>query len=186
MAQLTTDQINFLKSQRVSPSYLFDGSGLSKVQRDRAMEALDKHFYYGGAACKESGHTLRTKAGHCIQCDTAKIAYQLRNSASGFVYLAHSNSTQFLKVGYSKLHPQDRGQFLRNEAYGNINDWDIKRIAELNKDAGKREFEIHAALEKYRKAITYEKTRGKFVECYEIFHCDLEIAIAEFLKYTAT
>ena len=123
-------------------------------------------------------------AGHCIQCDTAKIAYQLRNSASGYVYLAYSKSTKLSKVGFSKHHPQDRGEFLRKEAYGNIRDWDIKNFVQLPREAGKKEFEIHAALEKFRKSITYEKNRGQFVECYEIFNCDLEIALDAFLKHT--
>jgi len=185
MAQLTVDQIRFLKLQNVSPSLLFDGTGLTKAQRDLAMDGLEKYFYYGGTACAKAGHTLRSKAGHCIQCDTAKIAYQLRSSASGYVYLAYSKSTKLTKVGYSKHHPQDRGQFLRKEAYGNINDWDIKKIAFLNKDAGKKEFQIHSALEKYQISINYEKARNVFVECREIFNCDLEVAVAAFLKHTA-
>lgn len=184
MTQLTKEQLAFLKAQKVSPSWLFDGSGLSKRSRDESMDALEKYFYYGGAPCAKSGHTLRSKAGHCIQCDTSKIAYQLRNSATGYVYLAYSKSTQFSKVGFSKHHPQDRKDFLNKEAYGNITDWDIKKIVAMTKDAGKKEFEIHSTLEQYQKAITYEKTRGLIVECREIFACDYQVALEAFLKHT--
>jgi hypothetical protein len=48
MAQLTNEQLAFLKVQKISPSWLFDGSGLSKRARDEAMDALEKYFYYGG------------------------------------------------------------------------------------------------------------------------------------------
>lgn len=185
MAQLTKEQLAFLKAQKVSPSWLFDASGLSQRSRKEAMDALEKYFYYGGASCAKAGHTLRSKAGHCIQCDTSIIAFQLRNSAAGFVYLAHSKSKQFSKVGFSKHHPQDRKDFLNKEAYGNITDWDIKRIVAMTKDAGKKEFEIHSSLAKYQKAITYEKTRGVFVECREIFACDYQIALEIFLMHTA-
>jgi hypothetical protein len=180
LAQLTSAQLHFIDSQKISLSMLFDSSGLSKNERLRAMDALGKNFYYGGASCKSEGHTLRTKSGHCIQCDTSKIAYQLRDSASGYVYLAFSPNSKLIKIGYSKFHPQDRGAFLRNEAYGNIKDWDIKKISHAEKDAGKKEFLIHSALAKFQKPIVYEKNRGVFVECREIFDCELNHAITVF------
>ncbi|GAB3553634.1 hypothetical protein GCM10027343_40620 [Noviherbaspirillum agri] len=179
MAQLTDEQIQFIKSQNLPLSKFFDASGLLKEERTRAMTALEIPFYYGGAICKE-GHSLRAKSGHCIECDTSRIAFQLRNSASGYVYIAFSPSTRLIKVGYSKLHPQDRGAFLRNEAYGNIRDWDVKKITHIAKDAGKKEFLIHSALAKYQKTIKYEKGRGNFVECREIFDCPLNDAITVF------
>lgn len=128
MAKLSNEQISFLKSQGVSPSQVFDASLIKgKAARDIQMEALEISFYVGGTACQKAGHTLRTKAGHCIQCDTSKIAYQLRNSSSGYVYLAYSKIKKFTKVGFTKSHPQDRADFLRREKYANALDWDIKK-----------------------------------------------------------
>ncbi|WP_367394983.1 GIY-YIG nuclease family protein [Cupriavidus sp. Agwp_2] len=181
MAQLTAEQITFLKSQHISLSMVFDATGLSAPERKASMTALEVPFYYGGAECAAGGHSLRTKAGHCIQCDTAKIAYQLRNSAQGYVYLAHSKSTGYIKVGYSRSHPQDRGHFLRNEAYGGVKDWDIKKIQHLDKEAGRKEFLIHARLERYRKSISYQKG-ASLVECREIFLCDLDHALSVFVE----
>ena len=54
----------------------------------------------------------------------------------------------------------------------------------MTKDTGKKEFEIHSTLEKYQKAITYEKTRGLIVKCREIFACDYQVALEAFLKHT--
>lgn len=175
MARLTQDQLLFLKAQNISPSQLFDASGLTVDERKRQMKLLDKPFYYGGAKCSAAGHTLRARSGHCIQCDTAKIAYQLRNSAAGYVYLAYSPGTRYIKVGYSAHHPQERADFLRNTGYGNIRDWDVKRVEKLNNNAGKTEFAVHAALEKHLKPIIYVRN-GSEVECREIFACDLEEA----------
>ncbi|GJG96840.1 GIY-YIG nuclease family protein [Cupriavidus pauculus] len=184
MTQLTTEQLSFLRAQRISLSWVFDASGLSAAERKSVMSALSKKFYYGGASCKAAGHSLRTKSGHCIQCDTSKIAYELRSSASGHVYLAHSPSTGLIKIGYTQQHPQDRGQFLRNEAYGGIQDWDIKRLAVLDKDAGKKEFEIHQRLDRFQKPILYKKG-AVVVECREIFSCDLSSAIIIFDEIVA-
>jgi hypothetical protein len=144
------------------------------------MEALGTPFYYGGVSCKAAGHTLRTKPGHCIQCDTSKIAYQLRHSASGYVYIAYSGFRQYAKVGYSQAHPHERIAFLRRENYGSASDWELKDATHLEKNAGKQEFAIHALLERYRKPVTYEKYPGILVECREIFACPLPIAVAAF------
>lgn len=184
MAKISPEQSQFLKAQKISPASVFDASGLSQIERKRVMTALGVSFYYGGSPCAAGGHTLRTKAGHCIQCDTSKIAYQLRNSAQGHIYIAHSKSSGYIKVGYSKEHPQDRAAFLRNEKYGGIVDWDIRSIKFLEYDAGKKEFEIHAALEQFQKPVIYNKN-GSLVECREIFQCDLNHALEAFKLATA-
>src|SRR5690606_552486 len=103
------------------------------------------------AICQRGGHSLRTKSGHCIQCRTSNIAYQLRSSANGYVYLAYSASTNYVKVGYSKYHPQERAEFLRNGAYGNIKDWDVKKVVKFERNAGQIEFAVHSKLEPYLK-----------------------------------
>ena len=185
MAKLTTEQILFLKTQRISPSLLFDASGYTKSQRIAVMEAEGKLFYFGDALCKSAGHSLRTKAGHCIQCDTSKIAFQLRSSATGYVYLAYSPSTKYVKVGYSKYHPQERAELLRNEAYGNIRDWDVKRVVKFERDAGRMEFSIHARLEPYLKPISCKRKNGEVIECREIFCCELDVAKHTFDELTS-
>lgn len=180
MAKLTKDQISFLKEQQIPESLLFDASGLSKSARELAMRTLDKKFFYGGAICQKGGHSLRTKAGHCIQCDTSRIAFQMRSSDSGYVYLCHSEATGFVKVGFSKEHPQDRAERLRDAGYGGARDWDVKRFIWLERNAGRHEFAIHYRLAAYQRLVEYEKQIGFIVECREIFGCTLEHAIEVF------
>ncbi len=86
----------FLKAHRIPESLLFNAEGLSKRARILAMEAFDKKFFYGGSVCSNGGHSLRTKAGHCIQCDTSRIAFQLRSSDAGFVYLCYSKRIELV------------------------------------------------------------------------------------------
>jgi len=71
---------------------------------------------------------------------------------------------------------------LRKELYGTSSDWELKETSFLEKNAGQREFVIHALLEPHRKPVTYEKYPGIFVECREIFSCPQDVAIAAFRK----
>ena len=181
MAKLTLDQIAFLRSHGITPSQVFDASHCqSEIDRKLRMENQDLYFYFGGALCAKGGHSLRTKAGHCIQCDTSKIAYQLRSIASGYIYLAYSAATGLIKIGFTKHHPQDRSALLREQRYANAADWEVKRMAKMDHDAGRKEFLIHAALAAYQKTITYEKTAGEFIACREVFSCGLDTAIRAF------
>lgn len=185
MSELTSEQLSFLKLQGISLSLVLDAGRLSKVEREAFMNQSGHKFYYGGTPCKAAGHTLRSKAGHCIQCDTSKIAYQLRSSATGYVYLAHSERKGLVKIGFSEVDPYNRVTWLQTSAYGDVNDWEIKRSIKIQKDAGKCEFTIHAALEKWRKPIKYQKN-GQDVECREIFACPYAEAEKQFFAITSS
>jgi hypothetical protein len=182
MATLTNEQLAFLRDQGISLSQVFDASGLRAKERISKMDAIEAPFYYGGALCQAKGHSLRTKPGHCIQCDTSKIAYQLRNAAAGHIYLAYSQSRQYAKVGYTKTNPDERIAFLRRENYGNATDWQLKQSVLVSRDAGRREFEVHAKLEAHRKPVVYEKYEHVLVECREIFACPLSVASEAFCE----
>ena len=180
MSTLSREQLQFLRDQGISLSQVYDGSGLRAKDRREKMEAHGANFYYGGAPCQAAGHTLRTKPGHCIQCDTSKIAYQLRHSASGYVYLAYSRVKQYAKIGFSQTPPDERVTFLRREAYGTASDWELTKTAFLAEGAGRKEFAIHALLDKHQKPVIYEKYPGIFVECREIFSCSQQVATIAF------
>lgn len=181
MYKLSSEQIVFLKSQGISPTQVFDASATSKKsEREAQMTALELYFYYGGAVCQKGGHSLRTKAGHCIQCDRSKIAYQLRSSSAGYVYVAFSQSKKLSKIGFTKNHPNERVGLLSKERYANTHDWALKKYKKYESDAGKKEFEIHLILEKHLATISYEKNRGEMVTCRETFSCELSIALKAF------
>ena len=182
MAELTTDQRLFLKRHGVSLSLVYDASGLSKAQRLSLMEQLDKKFYYGGASCSAAGHTLRSKAGHCIECDTAKIAFQLRSSQSGYVYIAYSNRGQCAKIGITSVGPKERVALLAASSYANCTDWKLIDSVYLQTKAGSQEFAIHSSLEKFQIPVVYNKQQGVTQECREVFFCELSHALGVFHK----
>lgn len=185
MAKLSKEQIAFLKEQGISPSQVFDASLVkSKLEVQKQMKELELSFYFGQSACRIGGHTLKTRAGHCIQCHTSKIAYQLRSSASGYVYLAYSQSKKLAKVGFTKNPPKERAELLSREQYATAADWEIRKLVKFDKDAGKKEFAIHSRLEGYLKPVAYEKYKGQMVECREVFNCPLEVAAKVFDEVT--
>lgn len=182
MSKLTANQRMFLKRHGVSLSLVFDASGLSKAQRVSLMEQLDKKFYYGGPPCKKAGHTLRSKAGHCIECETANIAFQLRSSQSGYVYIAYSHRGQCAKVGSTSAGPKERVAFLASYGYANCADWGLIESAHLTSNAGAKEFQIHSLLEPFQRGVLYEKQDGVEVECREVFFCELAQALSAYHK----
>lgn len=184
MAKLDASQIEFLKKHGISLSTILDASGLTKRDREIAMTEIGANFYYSDSLCQKAGHALRTKPGHCIQCDTSKIAFQSRSSASGYVYLAQAAGCKLLKIGYSNAHPADRIQYLNREAYGGVPDWDLKKVVYIDSDAGRTEFLIHSILEHDRANATYTNQKGVVVECKEIFSCSLDKALRAFATAT--
>ena len=72
----------------------------------------------------DHGHRLRTRAGHCIDCNTARIAFARRFADPGYVYIAASKAEKLLKVG-CLVDPNQRQRNLNFHAYGGAGDWQI-------------------------------------------------------------
>src|SRR5436190_4201098 len=102
MAKISPDQMRFLQSQSIPLSRVFDASGMSRSTDQAAMTKLAMIVAVGVSSCKEAGHTLRTLAGHCAQCNTHALAFLLRHDEAGEVYVAASAQTGLVKIGTSK------------------------------------------------------------------------------------
>ncbi len=138
------------------------------------MKELEKDIALGTSPCKKAGHTLKTRAGHCIQCDPARIAFQRRHSQSGWIYVAGSLSKRLIKIGMTS-DVQKRESTLRSQQYGGSSDWKVIYSAKLEKNSGQAEFEIHSILQNYFFPAAFIKS-GKQISCYEIFNCNYETA----------
>lgn len=169
MADLTDAQIAFLRSQYIPLSKVFDASGIAKADYQSAMKELGKCFAYGVSPCGKGGHTLRTRAGHCIQCDHSKIAYMMRHESRAFIYIAASASGRLIKVG-SSINVADRHEKLNRYRYGGQNDWQIIATADCA-TAGKVELETHRRLAQFATEGDYERA-GRRQRCYELFRCN--------------
>ena len=169
MEDLTKEQIEFLSKQEISLGLVFNAEGLTAKERKSQMETLDMRFAYGVTPCRRMGHTLRSLAGECIQCNTHVIAFTNRYFDRGFIYVSISLSKELLKVGCTK-NIQNRTSGLNKLSYGGINDWKIIFSDEVE-NAGKIEFAIHKKLSKFFYPVNYLRN-GVTVICREIFKCD--------------
>lgn len=133
------------------------------------MKTLGKIFAFNSTPCDQNGHTIRTRSGHCIQCDTARIAFILRHVSFGTVYIAGSLKGQIIKVGTTSSK-EGRSDSLNRTKYGNLDDWEIL-LSLRCLSSGKLEFETHKSLQSFAATdIKYVHEKHN-QQTYEIFRC---------------
>lgn len=174
-ARLTEDQLNFLRSQGIPLSKVFDATGLKPGVYQPLMKELGMIVAYGVSRCRNAGHTLKLRSGHCPQCKTANIAFLARFDDPGYVYIATSNDQSLVKVGTSN-DADTRIARINAYGYGGASDWVIRHRKKYPK-AGQIEYKAHVILNQCRVFRRYNKD-GNIVECQELFKCDLPVAIA--------
>jgi hypothetical protein len=168
-ADLEPEERVFLVSQKIKPDQVLDARGLTKDQWTRRANDEELLFIYG-SPCEAKGHRLRTRSGHCIQCDTSKIGFIRRHSGLGYVYIAASKAAQLLKVGSCV----DIGQRERNlclHRYGGSSDWKVIASAKMPA-MGAVEFDIQKALKDLEVEGSYEKD-GRTQRTRELLNGDL-------------
>jgi hypothetical protein len=168
MAELTKEQLDFLAKHNVSLKYVFDATGLSKTEYRPIMKELNKYIAFNVTPCNKSGHELRTRSGHCVQCNTAHLAFQKRNDSSGITYIAGSINGEVIKVGFTKA-VEIRSKSLNRSNYAGYNDWEILFAIESG-DAGRIETKANATLYKYAYSTDYEHD-GHWQDSHETYHC---------------
>lgn len=175
MAKVSPDQMRFLQAQSIPLSRVFDASGMSRSSYQTAMRELDMIVAVGVSPCIEAGHTLRTRPGHCAQCNTHALAFLLRDEEAGEVYVAISARTGLVKIGTSK-NSYSRMNNLNSYGYGGTADWKVHYHHACNK-AGRVEFLAQKGLSGHRTSRSYVRT-GETVDCQELFNCTAAIATA--------
>ena len=129
---------------------------------------------YGVSPCEKEGHTIRTRAGHCAQCNTARIAFSMRNDERAEIYVAQSKTLSMTKIGVAKSH-RERMRTLNSHRYGGASDWAAHFHIEAN-NAGKAEHLAQRELDCYHLKKAYTRT-GKIIDCQELFTCNISMAI---------
>ena len=179
ISELTAQETAFLRLHNIRPEDVFDGRGMSKAEREYNAKAGQFDFVLAGR-CTNGGHRLKTRAGHCIQCRTASIAFVRRENAKANVYLAAANKGAVIKIGYARSI-YEREQTLRQQGYGGYRDWKILCWVKTQK-AGQFEREIANLFSPHRTGGTYIK--GDEVQyAKELFAYDSSRAMTIFSKY---
>lgn len=168
MAGLTFEQIRFLKEQNIHPKYVFDAEGLSKSEYRVIMKELNKLIAYNVSPCQREGHTLRTRSGHCCQCNTAAIGFQKRNDSAGIVYIAGTLVGEVVKIGFSKA-VEVRSESLNRTKYAGFQDWKVL-YALRSDNAGRIENKANSLLHQYALSTGYHHD-GHWVDSSETYHC---------------
>lgn len=158
----------FLESQNISEYELFNAKGRPVSQCKQEMENHGKLFAYNTTPCRNYGHTLRSRSSHCIQCNTARIAFQRRHESAGMVYVAGSLKGSIIKIGYTK-DVQIREESLNRTGYAGYYDW-IVLFAIRSINAGEVESRLDMALKNYSYSLDYLHDGG-VQEANEIFKC---------------
>jgi hypothetical protein len=136
------------------------------------MRAEGKLFAFGVQCLR--GHSLKSRSGNCIRCNTANITFQLRPSRSGFVYIARAPSQKLTKIGFSADNPQNRVYIANLEGYAGTADWRV--VEELYSDhAGRIEIEVHKALRESRIPQPWIRNGWECV-AQEVYKCTLHQA----------
>lgn len=171
---MTAEERHFIIEQGLPEELFIDANGQSVNQIEEKMKSLGKVFAFNTTPCDKYGHTIRTRAGHCIQCDTARIAFILRNVSFGAVYVAGSIKGQLIKVGTANSK-EARAESLNRTKYGNQDDWEILlSFSCLN--AGALEFESHKLLRPYAATDVKYSHENRDQQTYELFRCSYKRA----------
>lgn len=181
---LTPPQIEFLAKHGIPEERIFNATNMAPASRKQRMGEGDYDIAYGTNPCDSGGHTLRTSAGHCIQCSPMKLSFLLRHRSPGEVYVAESKTeTTIVKVGIAKSST-GRLSRLNSEQYAGRHDWSI-RYHHGVANMGVVESEVHAALSQFAIADRYYVCNGQKTLCREIFSCSVDVAINAMKKVIA-
>ena len=175
MAQLNESELAFLASQGVPLSRLFDAEHLSAKVWKQIMSERRLWVAFGTTPCLAAGYRLRTRKGHCVQCDTSKLAFLKRYDLSGSVYIAYSKSTRLVKVGCADCILQRR-ESLNADGYAGGSDWVMKYYI-ATQFAGRMEFKVHELLRRFKHPVRYFRVySGSYVWANEVFRCSISAA----------
>lgn len=158
---LTDAELDFLKSQGLSAKDVYDGRRQSAAHRQAGAKAEGLTVILG-TPCGRGGHRLRSRSGHCVQCDTSKLSYQHRHRSRGYVYIAGSLSAKLLKIGTTRDVAQRDITLQYDNGYGEITDWKMLFRAKVE-NAGEVEGNALRSLQGFKIPRAYEKEGSKQV-----------------------
>jgi hypothetical protein len=141
------------------------------------MSAHQLWIAFGTTPCKAAGHRLRTRKGHCVQCNSACLEFLRRYDLDGTVYIAYAASKRLVKIGCADCW-QSRQSSLNADGYAGAHDWQMKRIVTCP-EAARVELSVHRRLRAFRRQVRYFRfSTSSYVWAQEVFRCSIQAATA--------
>lgn len=169
---LTPTEIAFLTAMKLTAADVFDGRGMSRAGRGTAAKAAKCRVILCSGRCDKGGHRLKWRPGHCAQCNPAGRAYNGRYDTPGFVYIAGSPSTRFLKIGITDDVLQRTETLAYERGYGGADDWEKLFHIKVGQK-GRLEHDALALLSAHRVSRPYLKN-GKQQAATELLQAPFE------------
>jgi len=170
-ARLTKGEKMFLTKHGIDPAHVLDATGLKRAQYKPIMKDGGYRVAITDSYCVY-GHRLRSASGRCVECNPSTLAFARRYEKAGYVYIARSRSSGLIKVGISQTN-QGRIKQLNGHKLAGATDWELS-AARPCPEAGRAEYEIHAALAAYRIEVPYAARSGT---SREVFDCSLPLVV---------
>jgi len=171
--ELTTEELAFLRSQGLGPDDVFDARWMSQARWFREIKEAGKTVALGNP-CRKAGHRLRSRKGHCVQCDTKILAFAGRYDLKQYLYVAGSLSARLIKIGVCKDLLQRIRQICA-ERHGDARDWEVIYAVEIDR-AGEIEDRILSRLGRYAIDSHYWKN-GFLQQSIELRRCSISHAM---------
>ena len=179
MAELSDEQRAFIAVHGIPLGLLFDASGMTRSHYQRVMKEEGKEFAFGVGLCNRMHKAIRSRAGHCMQCNPARLAFVFGEDAPANIYIAGSMLARLLKIGRSG-DLESRLRNLNVESWADHYDWRLLAFAHCE-SAGRVERAVHGRLASWVSSCDYVQGRKRH-HSYEVFSCNFADARAAVLK----
>jgi hypothetical protein len=173
MTPFTSEELAFLRRHNFTEGDVHDGRRQGKRLREYYAREAGKVLILTSVRCRAMGHRIRTRAGHCAQCNPASIAFTARENSPGNVYIAGSLSGRLIKIGTTGDIAQRMRQ-LRAQQYGGFGDWSVLISIRVN-DAGQVERGVSSQIRGKRVFNGYIKD-GREQVAIELIQCSFSAA----------
>ena len=118
---------------------------------------------------------FRSRKGHCVQCDTAKLAFAGRHDLEQYIYIAGSLRARLIKIGVC-VDLLQRVRQICTERHGDAADWEILFALHIAR-AGEIEDIVLYKLSAYSVDEYYWKN-GALQKSIELRRCSFSQALA--------
>lgn len=170
---LTPAELAFLRSQNLTSDDVFDARWMTQARWFREIKEAGKTVALG-SPCRKAAHRLRSRKGHCVQCDTKILAFAGRYDLKQCLYIAGSLSARLIKIGVCKDLLQ-RIRQICTERHGDARDWEIIYAVEIDR-AGEIEERVLSRLGRYAIDSQYWKN-GFLQQSIELRRCSVSQAL---------